>query len=73
MAADAVEGDLRVGMVVRDHDVVLPSPCDRSLQELQWRDRGRRVVRIAQPDELRSPRDVGRDIREVEQESVLSP
>ena len=51
--AVAVEGDLRVGVVVDDQDVVLARELDDPLEEALGHDRAGRVVRVVEEHQLR--------------------
>ena len=48
----AVEGDLAVGAVVADGDVMLAGEGDRLLEEVEVGDGAGRVVGVVQPEQL---------------------
>ena len=68
-----VEGQVAVGVVVRQQDAVAAADGHRALEVLQRRDRGRRVVGIVDEHQLGPPEHRLRDLLEIEQEVVLRP
>ncbi len=69
----AVEVDLGVRGVVADDDLVTLGERDRLAEELARRGRRRRIVRVAEPHQLRGLRDAVGNRRQVGQERVLAP
>jgi hypothetical protein len=56
---------------VHDDDVVLLRERDSAFEEVEISDRGGRVARVVEPEQLRLARDVGRDRVEVGQEAAV--
>ena len=67
----AVERDLAVGIVVRDHDSMAAAKLDRTGEVVARRDGGGRVVGIVEVDELRAAHHVGGQVRQLQQEPRL--
>src|SRR6059058_2114236 len=67
----AVERDLAVGIVVRDHDPVAATELHRARQVIAWRDGGSGIVGIIEVDELGAAHHVGGQVRQLQQEPRL--
>src|SRR5437588_10986545 len=67
----SVVGDLGVGVVVREDDAVLEAERDGFLEEIQVGNRGGRVVRIVEPEQLGSARYFVGNRAQVRSEAVL--